>query len=225
MHNIFGPHLSSIYPHELLCAFDLHKVIFHRSFIDITLSLTRFPHKVQALKLLCNPILWKNLSNIRKTTNVGDDVYERLVEKHPKLALFGKHLLALENEQKPDIAMLEVIQALKQHGVKLYVLSNIGEKMHAALSAKYPDVFSLFDGIFIPTKALEYCQKPRLCFYEKFLTHVKNQGHERKHILFVDDKRVNVEAAAMCGISSILFSSTRAFKATLRKIAFLAESI
>lgn len=183
-------------------------------------ALMRFPYKAQALSLICNPFLWRNLSRIRQTTNVGDEVYELLVEKHPKLALFAEHLLALENEQMPDFTMLEVIHTLKQQGVKVYVLSNIGEKMYGALSAKYPEVFTLFDGIFIPTKALDYCQKPRLCFYEKFLEHVKNEGNERKHVLFVDDKRVNVEAAALCGISSILFSSTDAFKATLSACIF-----
>lgn len=158
---------------------------------------------------------------ICKKTVVSDEIYDALVTHYPTLALFAQDFIALENMQEPDTRVLNLIEELKRRGAHIYVLSNIGEKTLANLMAKFPDVFVLFDGVYMPQKSLQYCQKPHPCFYEKFLAFLNDHNDRRKYILFIDDKEENIKAAELCGISGLLFTCANTLKSQLENLGIL----
>jgi FMN phosphatase YigB (HAD superfamily) len=218
---IYGPPLiRPVTPDTVLCAFDLHSVLFHRDWKGIITYFFHMPHKLSVLPLILNPFFWITAYRIWQQTSVGDDIYERLVERYPRVAHFKDDFIALENMQKPDQEMIDIILKLKARGYVLYILSNIGERAFIELAKKNTTLFHLFDHCYLPQKDNGYCQKPSTAFYEDFFTFVDKKGDADKSILFIDDRAVNLEGAAHVGISGLLFTSAVDLKKSLSQLLF-----
>lgn len=94
--------------------------------------------------------------------------------------------------------MEELCRALKEKGVRLYLLSDIS-KGFARTHAHYP-VLSLFDGLVF--SAEEGRMKPD----EELFRTVLNRYHiPASESAFVDDRQANVDGAERVGITGILF--------------------
>lgn len=216
-----SPLHQPIDPDTLLCAFDLHRVIFHRDWLGILNYLIRMPRKLTLLCFAFNPFFWFSIWRIWNKTSVGDEIYEKIVEKYPSLSRFQADFIALENMQNPDSGVLEILRTLKAHGYALYILSNIGERAFIELAKKFPDLLHLFDHLYLPQKSNNYLQKPHKGFYEDFKSFVEKKGDGDKSILFIDDRIKNVEAAARVGISAIHFKTADRLKAELSRLSIL----
>ncbi len=219
MSSWYGPALpSKVDPEALIIAFDLHRVVFHRNFLATFTYLMRLHHKGRALALALNPRIWSMVMQLRQETTVGDEIFDKLIERYPSLARFEQDYINLENTQMPDGAVVDIIQELKQKKFTLYILSNIGHRAYADLSKKFSFIFSLFDHVYLPTKAHNYLQKPHEPFYHNFLAYAAEMGDGGKQVLFIDDKVPNLVAAALCGISGIHFCSAHQLKNLLHKL-------
>jgi FMN phosphatase YigB (HAD superfamily) len=226
MDHYYGPPWSSTIAYgptnqRLIIAFDLHRVIFHRDFLAMARYLIGMHHKGAALRLALNPWLWYTVKKMRRTTTVGDEIYDGLVQHFPSLALFHQDFITLENMQQPDWEVVAILGQLKQQGYKLYILSNIGERTFAHFIHLFPTIFALFDHTYIPRKDNAYRQKPSPLFYKDFIAYTAEQGDRDKRILFVDDKKKNINSAASCGISCILFHSSKQLQATMMSLSLI----
>ncbi len=56
----------------------------------------------------------------------------------------------LKDEVSKNI--IEIIKELKDKGYKVYVLSNCAQETYDKLKIKYPGIYSLFDGEYLPSK-------------------------------------------------------------------------
>lgn len=204
-----------------LFAFDLHDVIFQKSPTQILREVLLFKGKGKIVKLAMNPYFWGYIKKLKKETFVAEDLFKRLIIKYPQLKDFEPEFIRLSNAQKPKKKTVAIIQKLKEKQFKLFVLSNIAEKTFEQLKLKYPVIFNHFDGALVVSPDDNYLQKPHPDYYEKFKSHLQQQGHANKHILFIDDLRQNIHAASHAGISGIQFSSAKNLEKTLKKLEIL----
>lgn len=101
--------------------------------------------------------------------------------------------------QHPVQEAIQFVQELKESGYKVYVLSNFDALSFRLLQEKYPEIFSLFDGIMISGDV--GLLKPERAIYEYLL---EVHAIDRTKAFFIDDQITNVQAAESTGIKSTL---------------------
>jgi putative hydrolase of the HAD superfamily len=110
----------------------------------------------------------------------------------------------------PDVVQL--IEALRTAGNRLYVLSNLQRASLAYIEATY-DIFALFDGRVVSCE-IGAC-KPELAIYRHLL---EAFALDPAVTVFIDDVQDNLDAAAALGMHTVRFTTVEACRATL--IAF-----
>lgn len=118
--------------------------------------------------------------------------------------------------QKPIKNMVKLIKGLKNHGYKLYVLSNWDKESFPLLEKKHSDIFKLFDGIMISGN--EGIGKPNPKVYTKLLEQYNLKTSE---CIFIDDEPYNIKTAQNLGISSILKTSMNEVYKELQKLGVI----
>ena len=106
-------------------------------------------------------------------------------------------------------AMVAWQLALKQHGLLTAILSNMGDSVLANIEREF-DWIHRFD-VLVWSFQLGIA-KPDPAIYRHMLAKLNVQPEE---ILFIDDKRENVDAARELGIQAIEFSSVERLRADL----------
>ena len=96
---------------------------------------------------------------------------------------------------------------------KLYVLSNASSESYLNFITHYPDIFALFDGIV--TSAQVGMQKPDIRFYQYLLN---RYNLDPAYSIFIDDKKVNVDAARTTGIHGIVCTDIETVENQLKVI-------
>lgn len=108
--------------------------------------------------------------------------------------------LELKNEITINQALLDVVDQLKERGIKTAVLSNDGSSLRAYLEGL--GISSAFDELFIsgelgmmkPGAAIyQYCAKNLECLPEE--------------VIFFDDRQANVDGALRAGLQAQLYTS------------------
>ena len=74
------------------------------------------------------------------------------------------------------------------------LLSNIGDRFWADMQTRFPQVFSLLDGVQVATSADNYMAKPHPASYRKFLS---TFNKEDCHVVFLDDSVTNLSVAEL----------------------------
>ena len=111
------------------------------------------------------------------------------------------------NEPYFMMETIQLIQKLKRLGYPLYVLTNCRKEEYDLLTLRYPKIFKLFDGAYMPSRANSYNHKPKISFYQEFKDYLSSQGQGGKQIIFVDDLASNIRNAISEGIIGIQFKS------------------
>ena len=95
---------------------------------------------------------------------------------------------------------LKTLQSCKEHGKKVYVLSNYADDAFAVVEHKY-DFFNLFDAKFVSGRLK--LMKPSEQIFQYVISAT---GHKPSRVLFLDDTPGNVEGALFCGWQSLCVS-------------------
>lgn len=101
----------------------------------------------------------------------------------------------------------DIAKQLKAIGYPLYIFSNIGEKTFIALMAKFPNWFEIFDGYHTVRNNDRSLIKPRSTAYASFKKMVYEKHPADTRIIFIDDRKENIDAAQEAGFVAILFES------------------
>lgn len=112
----------------------------------------------------------------------------------------------------PEPGTLDIIGELRDGGTPLAVLSNAGFDYGAPL--RFSPVGSLFDAFFVSAELHDL--KPRASIYRHVLDAL---GITPAEMVFVDNKRVNVEAAEALGITGHVFTTPDELRAFLVGLA------
>ena len=201
--------IAPVSPLNTVYAFDMHKVFMEQSWTKLVTSLL-YTYHVKTIQLL-------DLKNRHK---VGEKYFERMEKKHPSLKGITKHFEHFLLNQPFMHDTLKLIRELKQKGYKVYVLSNCAQETYDKLQVKYPAVFNLFDGEYLPSKNNNYNAKPHSSFYREFKVYLGQQGHGSKQIIFIDDKEKNVSAAKKENIIGIQFTGAKKLRTDIMKLEF-----
>ncbi len=105
-----------------------------------------------------------------------------------------------------------LMQELSVLGYKHHLGSNIGQTVYDASMAKFPTLFAMFEGSSIPFSLSpdSIVKKPHPSF---FITHTQKYNLKAEQLIFIDDKKANVESAQSVGMHGIQFKNA----AQLRK--------
>lgn len=211
---------SAVTPDSTVIVFDLHNVVFKSVRRKIVFSCLRLLRK-GTWRYTLNPALWYKVYRIRSQSQVAEDIFHKVTALYPDLARFRNDFIRLTNTQKPIRGVVDLISKLKERGYKIYVLSNIGKDTFVELCLKYPDISKQFDGAFTASAEHNYLHKPHMDFFEQFKQYLKDQGEGDKQILFIDDLKKNLAAAASCNIAGVHYRSSRRLFSEFRNLQIL----
>lgn len=95
--------------------------------------------------------------------------------------------------------MVALAKKLKQHGYKIYILSNWDPYSFDLIKQKYSDIFDITDGMII--SGHEQVAKPDKAIFDKLLV---KYSLNPKTCIFIDDEKYNIETAQAMGFTTIL---------------------
>lgn len=122
--------------------------------------------------------------------------------------------LWFDSENIKNEPALELVQQLRQKGIKCYFATN--QEKYRGEYMKEKMFKGLFDGSFVSADL--GVQKPDLAFYEKVMELLRQDLPDLKpeEIMFFDDSRENVEAAKQLGIDAHFYEGIHQIESLLR---------
>lgn len=211
---------TAVTPETTVIVFDLHNVVFKSQRRKIVVSCLKLMRK-GTWRYTLNPALWYKVYRLRAHSAVAEDIFHKVTAEYPELARFRNDFIRLTNSQRPIRGVVDLIKMLKDRGYKIYVLSNIGKDTFNELCLKYPEIGAFFDGAFTASAEHNYIHKPHMDFYQGFKQYLKEQGESNKQILFIDDLKRNLAAAASCDIAGVHYRSSRRLLSDFKNLHIL----
>ena len=173
--------------------FDLGGVLFARDKSKCTPELLEFFSFLRAPRM---PLFWEEydrgtstLEEVTATISGMTGCPRAKCEEYLRLSI---------DMQEPVKPTEQLVRDLKAAGYKLYVLSNMSREFIDFLR-RFP-VYGLFDGEVVSCE--EHTVKPEPRIYEILL---ERYGLTPSETLFIDDREMNIEAAAALGIHGFVF--------------------
>ena len=183
--------------------FDLGGVVFARNIKRCTQEFIDFFSFVRSERM---PRFWEEYD---RGTSTFEEVTRTLADMNgcslEKCASYLRYSIELQEPVQPTEAL---IRQLKQAGYRLYILSNMSREFIAYLRT-FP-VYGLFEGEVVSCEEGGVKPEPRI--YELLL---QRFGLDPAETLFIDDRGINLEAAAAFGIHTQRFDP-KAPEATCR---------
>lgn len=202
----------SISPETAIFAFDLHEVMLMPNIPGMIKTFCyQLPIK-SFFFLLTHPQTWYHLW---KSNTVFEKALIDLAHYYPQTAPLLPLVRTITNCQCPTKESIALVQQLRAHGYKVYLLSNIEHDTLQELYKKLPFIDEIFDGKFTPAPTNNWSAKPHRLFYEHFHDYLAAQGQGDKKVIFVDNSRVNIKGAEAVGMYGILFTSPIALQTLL----------
>lgn len=105
------------------------------------------------------------------------------------------------------------IKRMKAAGYRVYILSNYGEETYRQTRESAMSFLDIVDGVIFSYKY--QLIKPHAEIYEKLF---EVYGLERSECVFIDDRKVNIEAAIKAGMSGIVYRNREQAEEALQKM-------
>jgi len=207
-------------PHTHIFLWDLHDVILEKSLVSWFLSCMRFKRKREVIRHLNKKtikILFLFLLERFKLTK-KQMVSEELIKEAQTTnndALIELTMLVCSS-YNPIKKTVAVMQDLSQLGYTHHLGSNIGKTVYDDCTTKFPTIFNLFQGMTIPFESEnKIIKKPNPHF---FYAHLQKHNIQPEHVIFIDDKLANVQAAQSVGMHGIHFKNARQLRKELHSL-------
>lgn len=198
--------------------FDLNQVLFRKDFSQIAKKCIEGLAKEGLWKYAISPFFWINLSKFNNKNNSKEKIFLDLLGKYPELKKKEDFYISLTTSHKIIELSYKLAKDLNLAGYRLYILSNLGIISFKGMLKKFPDVFKLFSGYYVPSPDNNYNSKPNRSFYESFVRYLDNVGEQNKNIIFIDDKTENLIAAKKLGFITIKCNSIKEVRSSLTKL-------
>lgn len=146
------------------------------------------------------------------TQNYFKDAQEQQIITSLMETMFNLDLI--KQNMRPNIPMIKLLRTLKNKpGYKLFLLTNAGNDTYDALSQKYPEVFTLFDGKIISAKVQELKPYPEI-----YQTLLDTYQFSPETSVFIDDQQDNIDAALALGFNGIVYKNQYTTEKELAKL-------
>ena len=141
---------------------------------------------------------WGKLDKGELDEDGAAEHFSKIIPGHDReIQLFWEHIADIV-EEYPEACPL--ITDLKKSGYSVYLLSNYPPKL-ADMHWRVFTFLDQLDGMIISGR--EHITKPDPAIYELL---VSRYGLKKEECLFIDDREINIEAAAALGMDTILFT-------------------
>lgn len=204
---------------------DLHQVVLDRSIADTVRALIN-----TSMATGISNLTWTQLKELLSLSiqnlvheKSGED-YIAIVKKwhNPQLATA---IIAVANAQRIMPGMQSIIEELNQLGIEQNVGSNIGRTVFDDL-IKQPRFAHIFGYMNLKrSQVVEYSQanpiyKPNPLFFKEYL--IKNKiNPDKTRIIFIDDRKANINAARQLGLIGIHFKNANQLRKDLRELGVM----
>ncbi len=199
-------------------AFDLHDVLFARNYKRMLYLMLATPGKLKIMITLFNPRFIYDVIRLYRKTRVAEEYILTLGAKYPLLQPHIDRGIAITNSLLPRSELFQMIQELKKQGYTLYIFSNIGKKTYQELLKIHEPLFNVFDGIHYTHEKNDWVQKPFAGAYNDFVNRFNLNPTE---VVFIDDSKKNSNAAELCGITAIHYTSINQLQNSFYKLGIL----
>lgn len=123
----------------------------------------------------------------------------------------------IQQNMCPNVPMINFLRDLKnKHIYKLFLLTNAGKDTYHALTQKYPDVFTLFDGKIISANVQELKPYPQI-----YHTLLDTYQLSPETSVFIDDQEDNIQAARALGFKGIVYKNQYTTEKELAKLGII----
>lgn len=173
--------------------FDLGGVLFARDKSKCSPEIVEFFGFLRAPQM---PRFWEEYD--RGASSIGEVTDTLCTLTGRPRAVCERVLREAIDLQEPVAPTERLVGELKRAGYRLYVLSNMSREFIDFLR-RFP-VYGLFDGEVVSCE--EHTVKPEPRIYEILL---ERYGLTPSETLFIDDREMNIEAAAALGIHGFVF--------------------
>lgn len=230
---------SAFLPNAKVIAFDLREVLVTRTPAGMLRTLWSYDHKLAAIsspRLIgrCLSLLAQWIISPRAETKrmyVEEKMIQAAQEhKNDALALLIRRVTNLEQVIK---GMPELVKELREQGYTLQIASNISEPAFAHLTnpnnypALHNTLFHYFDlensqtSFYKKDKPAEVVKKPDAEFFAQYINK-NNLGAFKEKVIFIDNKKENIDAAQKAGLHAILFKNVDQLRDELKKLEILS---
>ncbi len=194
--------IESLYDKELTqtntaLVFDVHDVVTRFSLKSALAAAWRmdFGNKVHFAK---KTVKYFTSNKNPKRAFEGVALEDRLNDNR-----YVQQAVALMNPHVPKTGTVEILQKLQAQGYQVYGCSNIGERSYEYMKATYPQAFAPIIACRTSNSENGYRKKNNKPAYEEIMHIMKNIRESSDpviktpdYMLFVDDKRSNLELAS-----------------------------
>ena len=217
-----APHqliLKPINPGNTAFVFDIHKVFMHQNFLEIGLQVALSRYGLILCSLFLRPSFWLSLNRIKGESRVLEYVVGELEKIYPGLTGFSTFFEKLLLDQKPIYHTVAFIKTLKNEGYALSILSNCATETYNKMADRYPEIFNLFDLVYLPSKENQYRSKPNPQFFNEAVIVLKRSHlFTHKQLIFVDDKKKNILAGLKEHLIGIHFISVKQLRRDIKSL-------
>ncbi|HBY05750.1 MAG: HAD-superfamily hydrolase [candidate division TM6 bacterium GW2011_GWE2_42_60] len=145
---------------------------------------------------VCGSTTWRNWHRGRLSKEA---LIKRLTQSFDQKAVEQLVAEAISPDRTWIEESIDVIKRLKKAGYRVYLLSNLSREAHDVY-LNLNDIFSQFDGMIFSFEVGYVKPDPKI--YRLLL---KTYGLTASETLFIDDKKVNIDAAQRIGIAGIVY--------------------
>ena len=187
---------------DTIIAFDLHSVVFAPSWKEVIKILWQWPHKLQILVCVFRPrFVWHGFTLLFHEPT-DEEFFALFHEQCPKLLPLA---IELFNSFKPMRGTVDILKELHAKGYVLHIVSNVGPRRFKTLKERFPQIMELFAMAKVNNgKAHHIIKKPNPQF---FIDYLRDYIPEGKSVIFIDNNKHNIKAAAALEINGIRFKS------------------
>ena len=225
-------------PSNTVIAWDFHDVFAYKPVFKMAGQFTSLiwhaPNSWELIRFLFSPTFVREVYLQKKALDTGERILEKMMVDHPQT--LGQHrneIFSIINLHELDQRMVDLLAKLKSLGYKNVLASNIGPESLKLMQREHPEFFALFDGLYFDgTKnslgKLYSCHlKPSLDYFKGLKQYLIDIGINFPHIIFIDDRRANLDGARMAdvGIEPFHFVSYRQLMNELTKKGILGSTV
>lgn len=211
---------------EPIILWDIHGVLFEKSFFRWLYIIVTYPYLFTILKQLDKQTMVLLLKYCGKKIKIlKEEITNQELINHAQ-KMKNNALISLTMQiscaYKPKNGTIALVKKLNQYGYTQHIGSNIGKAVFELFAPQYPMVFSCFSYVHIvdTDHSKTIIKKPNKEF---FLSYLQIHKALPQDILFIDDRWANIKTARDCGLQTIYFKNSAQLEKEFAKLGLFKK--
>jgi len=209
-------------PANTTFGFDIDQVLLDHS---QPISSTLWDYRWDLAKNIVNPYLVYCVIRLAYQKATGLAYLNLLKAQAPRLAEMVEHIML---DKKIIVGMEEIVKQLRAQAYSLAIASNMGAQDFAYYQQKFPSLFGNFDYAKVVPHTADGLplikKKPSLEYFHNLKSELAEHNLAKENLIFIDDKKRNVDASIQEGFYGIQFKNVPQFQADLAKLGIVATA-